>query len=1154
MAQAILKGYNDLDLNGDENSPFSIVTPTPFQHNSTKVKRWWNKSYEKVIYEDCALINYKSAYIVVACSHTVELLVTENSDYELEFKVGFKKPGDGNVRRILVVPKNELYNPVNYEDLYYEYGIRSFIKTVKGNGSGINVFGDASLDLNFANNKSLVDSITGKNLITHTRASSATYVDGDGFIKNAVTNLFEDSEGFNTSSAWNVSLLRGTATDNASTAPDGTLTATLLVEDTQAAGRFIFNNHSFVANQTYTISCWAKQYTSNRYLGLVLPSSSFGVNQAAVFDTAGNGSSTVSSGSGTSSIEAFPNGWYRCSLTATATITQGSSPRLQLSNNSGNATSFYTGDGVSGIYVWGAQLEESSTAGEYIKTTGTINSAPRFDHDPVTGESLGLLLEEARTNLLDQSNFASGGLISGVDRTSTTEINPAGEAETTRIRCTVGTNAHRINHSFSSALTITVSAFVKKDTHRYVNIGFGGLQHSFSALFDIEPGLTGDRLLGQGVNGTSANISAGYQDYPNGWVRIWATGTTTGTNGHYVQLAQNATSFSLSNWTADGTEAIYVWGGQYENNASFPTSLIHTDGAAVTRAADVAEITRNDFGTFNLIEYSQDFNQWGFSGTVVPNAITAPDGTLTADKVFTDSNSRLSRQQTVNNGIYTLSFYVKAGDTTNGKSVIKERDPNGKSGNINYNLDSGTITGVSSEIIDYGIESVGNDWYRIFLTFEKTGSARLECRLMDFASASNKDGLFFWGAQLEESSTATPYVKSDVTFTSRASTATYYDYNGVIQTAAVDEARNVAFLPDGNGNFVSAGELLLEDAGTNLFEDSEGFNGSTFWNKNPFKGSLTDSATTAPDGTNTATLLVEDTQNSGRYISNATNFVAGTTYTVSCWAKQYTTNRYFGLVLSITSFGGNKVAAFDLTGNGTATHGQDGTPRIEAFPNGWYRCSLTATATVTSTSGIQLRLTDSSTNGISNYTGDGASGIYIWGAQVEEGSYPTSYIPTSGATATRAADVSSSSTNTFGNSFYDQTKSTVYINYNKPWDGNWDSYKTLFKVFDGTENNSILFSQTNATNKQVYITGKTNNVNQYAYIFYNAVKGRNISASAFANNDVALVYNGNIRGNDSTATLPIVNQSQITPTNTQISRITYWPQRLSDATLQTLTN
>jgi hypothetical protein len=58
----------------------------------------------------------------------------------------------------------------------------------------------------------------------------------------------------------------------------------------------------------------------------------------------------------------------------------------------------YTGDGTSGIYLWGAQLEQSTTVGEYIPTTSTINSAPRFDHDPTTGESLGLLVEESRTN------------------------------------------------------------------------------------------------------------------------------------------------------------------------------------------------------------------------------------------------------------------------------------------------------------------------------------------------------------------------------------------------------------------------------------------------------------------------------------------------------------------------------------------------------------------------------------------------------------------------------------------------------------------------------------------------------------------------------------------------------------------------------------
>jgi hypothetical protein len=55
-----------------------------------------------------------------------------------------------------------------------------------------------------------------------------------------------------------------------------------------------------------------------------------------------------------------------------------------------------------GIYLWGAQLEQSATVGEYIPTTSTINSAPRFDHNPTTGESLGLLVEEARTKNCSQ--------------------------------------------------------------------------------------------------------------------------------------------------------------------------------------------------------------------------------------------------------------------------------------------------------------------------------------------------------------------------------------------------------------------------------------------------------------------------------------------------------------------------------------------------------------------------------------------------------------------------------------------------------------------------------------------------------------------------------------------------------------------------------
>ena len=281
-----------------------------------------------------------------------------------------------------------------------------------------------SLDLQFADRKDLDDAITGSNLIEFSRASSGTYYDSDGLIKTAVTNYLEDSEGFNASPYWNKTPLQGTATDNAATAPDGSTTATLLVENTEAGGKYLSNAYSFVANRTYTVSCWAKQYsntgTQDRYFGFVFQQAAFGTNQIVAFNITGNGSFTISSGTGTASIEAYPDGWYRCSLTATAIANGNTANQFRLTNNPNNGTQGYPGDGVSGIYVWGAQLEESSTLGELVKTTGTVNSAPRFDHDPVTHKSLGLLIEETRTNFIGYSAAEmNNGWINGSSKNPT---------------------------------------------------------------------------------------------------------------------------------------------------------------------------------------------------------------------------------------------------------------------------------------------------------------------------------------------------------------------------------------------------------------------------------------------------------------------------------------------------------------------------------------------------------------------------------------------------------------------------------------------------------------------------------------------------------------------------------------------------------------
>jgi len=247
----------------------------------------------------------------------------------------------------------------------------------------------------------------------------------------------------------------------------------------------------------------------------------------------------------------------------------------------------------------------------YVGSDGLIKTAAsgeaRFDHDPVTEESLGLLIEEDRRNLLTESEDVSG--YTRADMTTpldSSAVNPTGSLGSYKILANSGlsTNGIRIYKSASASNNIVVSAFVKKSTHRYVYVGFGGTSNHFTALFDIEPGITSDRLLGQGTAGSSTNVSAGYQDFPNDWIRIWAVGTTTGSSGPTVGLSEDASTFTINNWTAAGTEEIYVWGLQYENGVVFPTSYIPTSGSAVTRAAEVASLTNSniyDTNSFTIL-------------------------------------------------------------------------------------------------------------------------------------------------------------------------------------------------------------------------------------------------------------------------------------------------------------------------------------------------------------------------------------------------------------------------------------------------------------------------------------------------------------------------------------------------------------------------
>jgi hypothetical protein len=223
----------------------------------------------------------------------------------------------------------------------------------------------------------------------------------------------------------------------------------------------------------------------------------------------------------------------------------------------------------------------------------------------------------------------------------------------------------------------------------------------------------------------------------------------------------------------------------------------------------------------------------------------------------------------------------------------------------------------------------------------------------------------------------------------RASTATFVNGAGVVKTAGVNVPR------------YQGGQLLVEGEATNLILFSEQLNNDA-WSKN--RASIQANAAIAPDGSLTADKLVEDTTATDSHdVQQIISAIGNTTYTYSLFVKAGTRNL---VRLQIGSFGNqvapNIVIVDLLTGEFTATDLLR--TQVVELPNGWYWAATTIT-TIADPTGLSpsLYLLDDFSN--VNYTGNGTGSVFIWGAQIEAGTSKTSYIPTTAAAVTRAADI-----------------------------------------------------------------------------------------------------------------------------------------------------
>ena len=384
-----------------------------------------------------------------------------------------------------------------------------------------------------------------------------------------------------------------------------------------------------------------------------------------------------------------------------------------------------------------------------------------------------------------------------------------------------------------------------------------------------------------------------------------------------------------------------------------------------------------------------------------------------------------------------------------------------------------------------------------------------------------------------------------ITFT-RASGGSYVGADGLIKSAAVNEPRF-----DHNPTTGESLGLLVEEARTNRHTYSEQFDNAA-WGKNG--ATITSNATTAPDGTTTADKFASTSGAALIYVQQADyTLTNGASYTRTVFAKASEISILNIQVGNTTT--GTVVVQANLS-TGTATNGGV----VTTLANGWFRISYSYTQSGT-LGDFYLTLPANTVAG---------SGVFVWGAQIEAGSFPTSYIPTEGSSRTRAADVASITGKNFS-SWYNSSEGTLFAAQRS--DTIQDAYQTSTFILCSSNPNAhfIGMDVTNDYNRFYVYGGGTANAadNNYLPVTPGTLT-KNVLA--YANNNVAAARNGGTVVKDSSVAIPIYSYDSATgdfeinratighylgygnQKRQHLSRLTYYPKRLTNQQLQTLTS
>ena len=352
--------------------------------------------------------------------------------------------------------------------------------------------------------------------------------------------------------------------------------------------------------------------------------------------------------------------------------------------------------------------------------------------------------------------------------------------------------------------------------------------------------------------------------------------------------------------------------------------------------------------------------------------------------------------------------------------------------------------------------------------------------------------------------------------------------------------------------------VLIEEQRTNECLRSQEFENSIWFKTN---GAIAPNALAAPDGTITGCKLVEDAANGQRRLYRNTAVLSAAAFTMSVFVHRGSLRRY--IMMYPNSGGAGRIATLNLdtlalTGvsNGTISAFAEG---VEVISADWVRFWVSVTFPDPVTAINAWIYSSLGPSGNTAYTGDGSSWVGLWGAQVEAGSFPTSYIPTAAAAVTRAADQISLATEPW----YNGAEGTILLVGDATSIDGVD--RAIFAIDNVTSGQAEQIDyRVLPTLNQLLPRVRNLNVNSYSIVqtFDFAKRAEFRSALALKSGDWASALNGVLGTLSANATPMPVGMARLRFGQRgtgpvlycgHIRRLQYFPRRLSNAELQQVT-